>query len=40
MMPNSHFPQKKEMIFPPDSVEAVSATLSKRRRLTKSDVGM
>jgi hypothetical protein len=39
MPPNSHFPQKKEMIFPPDSIEAIGPVLTKRKRLTKTDVG-
>lgn len=29
---------KREMIFPPDSVEAVTPLLYKRRKLTRSDV--
>lgn len=39
MPPNSHYPPKKEMVFPPDSIEAIGPVLTKRKRLTKADVG-
>ena len=39
MVPNTPFPPKKEIVFPPDSVEAVQPTLTKRRRLTHKDLG-
>lgn len=39
MPPNSHL-QKKEMMFPPDSIESMAPVLAKRKRLTKNDVGM
>ncbi|XP_070191223.1 AT-rich interactive domain-containing protein 1A-like isoform X2 [Littorina saxatilis] len=38
-VPNAQFPPKKEIVFPPDSVEAVQPTLTKRRRLTHKDLG-
>ncbi|XP_071134837.1 trithorax group protein osa-like isoform X6 [Mytilus edulis] len=36
---NSAYPPKKEMMFPPDSIESISPVLTKRKRLTKTDVG-
>lgn len=39
LMPNTPFQPKKEIVFPPDSVEAVQPTLTKRRRLTHKDLG-
>uniref|UniRef100_A0A1A9ZVM8 ARID domain-containing protein n=1 Tax=Glossina pallidipes TaxID=7398 RepID=A0A1A9ZVM8_GLOPL len=38
--PQAPFPQfaKKEIVFPPDSVEATSPVLYRRKRLTKTDV--
>ncbi|KAK3096648.1 hypothetical protein FSP39_002054 [Pinctada imbricata] len=38
MMPGP-YPQKKDIPFPPDSVEAISPNYVKRRRLTRADVG-
>lgn len=34
-----NLPTKRDIIFPPDSVEAVTPLLYRRKRLTKSDVG-
>ena len=41
MMPSSgmHGPYKKDMHFPMDTVESTQPHLSKRRKLTKHDVG-
>lgn len=38
-MPTPQFPPKKDVVFPPDSVEAVQPQLAKRRRLTHKDIG-
>ena len=34
-----HHPQRKEIPFPPDSVEAVTPILAKRKRLAAKDIG-
>lgn len=39
VMPTPQFPPKKDVVFPPDSVEAVQPQLAKRRRLTHKDIG-
>ncbi|CAE1264170.1 ARID1 [Acanthosepion pharaonis] len=39
MVPNAQLPPKKEISFPPDSVEAVQPLLAKRKRLAKQDIG-
>ena len=38
-MPTGAFPQKKEIVFPADSIEAVQPILNKRRKLTQKDIG-
>ena len=38
-MHGQYYAGKKEMHFPPDTVEATQPLLNKRRRLTKNDIG-
>ncbi|KAL8579570.1 hypothetical protein ACOMHN_025523 [Nucella lapillus] len=38
MLPSAQFHPRKEVVFPPDSVEATQPTLTKRRRLTHKDI--